>query len=56
MSDGAVMLEGVGGREWENRQGREIVPQNPNIECAGSKSVGDAKQLAARVELTYGAG
>jgi hypothetical protein len=56
MGDGAVVVEGVGGQECENRQGRGIVPQNPNIERAGSISVGDAKQLAARVELTYGAG
>jgi hypothetical protein len=47
-------FEGVVGGERVNEWSRRIFPQNPNIEHAGSISMGDVKRLAGRVESTYG--
>jgi hypothetical protein len=38
----------------ENERGRGIDPQNWNIECAGSISLGCVKLLAESMEVTYG--
>jgi hypothetical protein len=38
-----ALFEGVGGQEPENKLGKGIDPQNPNIERAGSISVGGYK-------------
>ena len=41
----ALIIE-VGGQEPKNEWGRGIDPQNPNIERAGSISLGGKKRLA----------
>ena len=49
-----ALIEGLGNQVPENERGRGIVPQNPNIERAGSISVDNVKLPAGRAEPTYG--
>jgi len=48
-----ALVREVSGQEPKNEQGRGIDPQNPNIELAGSISLGCVKWLTNSIVVTY---